>query len=258
MALGGGANGKSIFLDTLEGIWGSYGQRAKMRMFIGSGDTDRFHLAGLKGARFVFAAETKPELRMNEDIIKALTGGESIRAEHKYGQPFTFHPVGKIWLGVNHEPKVTDDSVGFWRRVRIIPFPRTFSGTTDDRTLRTALRDEAPGILRWVVQGCLDWQANGLQTPNAVFLATETYQQQEDPLTEFLMDRCDFDPAVSVAFSTLFAEYQDWADKNKLSPRERLSRRAMGSNLQRRFSQSRSSDTRRYEGICIKKPLLGS
>jgi putative DNA primase/helicase len=252
MALGGGANGKSILLDTLEYVWGSYGHRANMRIFIGSGDAEKFHLAELAGRRLIFAAETKPNTRMNEHVVKNFTGGETQSAERKFGHPFTFKPVGKIWLGVNHQPKVMDDSFGFWRRVRLVPFNRTFTGSAEDRGLRDKLKAEAAGILAWAVRGCRLWQETGLQTPQSVMSATEAYQVEEDPLSEFIAARCEIDPEESSTFAAIFSAYVSWADEQGISRSDRMSRRAFGMNLKRRFAARDENGIRKYDGVWVR------
>ena len=251
MAVGTGANGKSIFLDTLEHVFASYAHRAPMRLFANSeGETDRFSLADLHGARIVFAAETKANTRMNEHVIKALTGGETLSGERKYAQPFTFRPTAKIWLGVNHNPTVSDDSFGFWRRVRLIPFNRTFSGDADDRELRDTLRQEAEGILTWAINGCLAWQEYGLLAPDIVLQATKNYEMEEDPLTEFLQQNTKNDSDSVVLFSTLYGEYKAWAKEQGIPQRGHVSSKAMGVNLRKRgYDVVPQSPLRKYRGL---------
>jgi putative DNA primase/helicase len=249
LLLGTGSNGKSIFLDTLEHIWGSYGQRANMKMFVGSGDLEKFHLADLAGRRLVFAAETQAEQKWKEHTIKNFTGGETQRVEKKFGDPFTFQPVGKIWLGMNHQPKVGDDSFGFWRRVRLIPFNRVFTGSAADPMLKETLRAEAPGILAWCVRGALRWQAEGLQAPASVMNATDAYQQGEDPLAEFLLARTEQIPNAEASLSALFAAYSSWADVEGIRREDRLTRRAFTSNLKRWFQPVIGQGTSRFKGV---------
>lgn len=252
MAIGGGSNGKSLCLDTLEHVWGTYGQRANMRTFIGAGDSDKFYLAELEGKRLVFASETKPNQRMNEHVVKNFTGGESQSAERKYGHPFAFKPVGKIWLGVNHQPTVVDDSYGFWRRVRLLPFMRTFSGSTDDRHLKDTLRDEAQGILAWAVRGCLDWQANRLPAPSSILAAVDDYQQQEDPLAEFVAAHITMDPEGRESYGRLMATYLTWAKTQGMSERECLTRRMFGSAMKQRFEEVHLGGQRAYRGLTLR------
>jgi putative DNA primase/helicase len=259
MCIGAGANGKSIFLDTLEYVLGDYGHRANMRIFVsGASDTEKFHLAELDGRRMILASETKPNTRMNEHVVKNWTGGESQSAERKFGAPFTFKPVGKLWLGTNHNPRVIDDSYGFWRRVRTIEFNRTFKGADEDPELRDKLRAEAAGILSWAVQGCLEWQEVGLLTPQRILDAVADYQEQEDPVREFLIERCDTsDPESRCLFKDLFAAYNKWGDDMTIPPRERLTRRAFGNYLKRQFGTSDIDGQRRYRGIELKAQHLG-
>ena len=254
VAYGSGSNGKSIFIDTLETVFGSYGHRADMRMFAGTAaETNSFQNADFRGKRLVLAAEVRPNSRMNEHVLKHLTGGESLRAEHKYGRSFTIRPVGKIWLAVNHRPKVADDSFGFWRRVRLIPFLRTFTGTAEDRSLKKTLYTEAPGILAWAVRGCLEWQKRGLIAPLIIQAATDEYQQGEDPLAEFF-DACvvvhegTVDSIVS--FSKLYIAYKEWAGRQGMSDREKMSTRAFTNAMQvRPFQRVKMGTSACYKGL---------
>lgn len=251
---GSGSNGKSIFIDALETVFGTYGHRSDMRMFAGfSQDANAFQNADFRGKHLIFAAEVRPNSRMNEHVLKHLTGGETLRAEHKYGRSFTIRPVGKIWLGVNHRPKVADDSFGFWRRVRLIPFLRTFSGSNEDRSLRDTLRAEAPGILAWAVRGCLAWQTHGLAAPAVVQRATDEYQQGEDPLAEFFETRirCDETTTMSVVpFVKLYAAYRDWASSQGMSDREKMSAKAFGNAMQTRpFDRAKINGSFCFKGF---------
>lgn len=255
LAVGTGSNGKSVFLETLEYVLGTYGHRAPMRVFVSGAEDEKFHFADFRGRRLIFAAETKPGGRMNEHVLKNLTGGESLRVERKYGDPFTIKPQAKIWLGVNHHPKVMDDSYGFWRRVRIIPFTRTFSGSTDDRNLGATLKAEAAGILAWMVRGCLLWQRHGLDAPPGVVLATDAYQQSEDPLTEFFEQCTEVEKEAKTSFPMLYAAYSAWAKGQGFKEKEILSVRAVGLNLQKRpFERSKVYGSTVYKGLKLIKP----
>ena len=145
-------------------------------------------VAALVGRRFVMASETNDGTRLNESRVKALTGCDPITARFLHGEFFTFRPVAKFWLAVNHRPVVRDDSFGFWRGIRVIPFSQRFEV---DRTLMPALHRNA-GILAWAVRGALAWQAHGLQPSASVLTATQGYQSDSDPLGAFLAEACDW------------------------------------------------------------------
>ena len=104
----------------------------------------------MAGKRLVTSSETNESTRLNEARIKALTGGDSITARFLYSESFTFDPVAKFWLALNHLPQVRDDSLGFWRRVRVVPFKQRFSGEDADPDLMDKLCQELPGLSRRV------------------------------------------------------------------------------------------------------------
>lgn len=156
---GTGADGKGTFTNQLKRVLGDYGWNmpfatieAKDRAAIPN------DLAALAGRRFVVASETNDGTRLNEGRIKALTGSDPITARFLHGEFFEFEPVAKFWLSVNHKPVVRDESHGFWRRIRLIPFMKTFP---INPTLGDRLHTKAPGILAWAVRGCLHWQREG-------------------------------------------------------------------------------------------------
>ena len=253
VAYGSGSNGKSILMNTLESVFGTYGHRVDIKLFAGFGDqSNSFQNADFRGKRIIFAAEPRANSRMNEHVLKHFTGGETLRAEHKYGRSFTVRPVGKIWLGVNHRPRVSDDSFGFWRRVRLIPFEQTFAGTKDDPNLRMKLQQEISGILSWAVRGCLAWQKDGLGVPESVQESTEEYQQGEDPLADFFETRIVIEPEEVTQFSKIYSAYREWASEQGISDREKLSSRAFANLLKTRmFERLVHDNTRCYKGLRI-------
>ncbi|HJX15845.1 MAG TPA: phage/plasmid primase, P4 family, partial [Candidatus Deferrimicrobiaceae bacterium] len=146
---GMGANGKTVFLNVLRRVLGDYSYNTPFSTFeLHQRASIPSDLAALSGKRLVTASETGEASRLNEQRVKALSGGDPITARAMYQDFFTYNPAMKIWLLVNHKPRVADDTFGFWRRVRLIPFTRQF--TTDaDRRLEEKLMGEATGILTW-------------------------------------------------------------------------------------------------------------
>jgi len=247
---GNGANGKSTLLETIAYVLGDYAYATPFSTFeAGQRSEIGADVAALAGRRFVRASETNSTGRLNESRLKALSGGDRMNARHLYGNPFEFNPVCKIWLGVNHRPSVTDDSLGFWRRIHLIPFTRTFSGSAADKNLTEALRAEASGILNWLVDGAVGWQRDGLAPPPAVFTATDEYRHENDPLAEFLDESCILDPDARCAASQLFTAYEAWCDRGRTTARERLGRKAFGSAMTKRFESRHTEVGKLYLGI---------
>jgi putative DNA primase/helicase len=200
-------------------------------------------VAALAGRRFVIASETNPRTRLNEARLKAIVGGDKMNARHLYGREFEFRPVCKVWLSVNHRPTVTDDSFGFWRKVQLVPFARTFSGSTDDKTLKDQLRAEASGILRWAVEGCLEWQHDGLTAPPSVVAAVDDYQRASDPIADFLDECCIADEAARVRAADLYGAYGTWCQRSGISDRGRLSMKRFGEAMRRHAAVDREPGT---------------
>jgi putative DNA primase/helicase len=255
MCVGHGANGKSTLLSVLSSIFGDYGYTTDTNVFAsnaGSKDSTPYDLAELLGRRLVLMSEAKTNSKMNEQSIKNFTGGERINAQKKFGHPFEFQPVGKLWMGINHQPKVTDDSHGFWRRVRLIPFTRTFAGSTDNRNLKRELIEEAPGILAWAVRGARAWLQDGLQPPPSVMKATDAYQESEDPILDFILERTEQDSDAEAPCTGTYLAYKDWAKDQGLSEREMLLKNGFGRLMSKRFDRRHALAGWRYLGVRLK------
>jgi len=212
--------------------------------------------AGLVGKRVVSASETAEGSRLNEARLKAMTGGDPITARFLNHEFFTFHPVAKIWLAVNHQPQVADDSLGFWRRVRLIPFERCFEGAAVDADLGDKLAVELPGILAWAVQGAVEWYARKLQPPACVLAGTAAYQREQDPLDAFLTATCDLGPDYRAGGAELSAAYSRWADVMKYGPRDRMTAVRLGRLLGQRFNRMPTRTGRLYAGLQVRAPRV--
>ena len=211
---GSGANGKSKLLGALHHVLGDYAFNLPFSSFElkqrGAIPND---LVRLESRRFVTALETAEGVRLNEQRIKMLTGGDRVTARFLYRELVTFDPTHKLWLAFNHKPVVTDDTPAIWRRVRLIPFNHKFEGQEDDKDLLEKLKAEAPGILARAVRGSLEWQQGGLGTPRAVADATREYQEESDDVAGFLGEVCTVEERRAVPCADLFKRYTEWAEQ---------------------------------------------
>jgi putative DNA primase/helicase len=209
---GTGANGKSVFLNTLTGILGDYATTAPMETFIASGgDRHPTELAGLRGARLVTAVETEEGRRWAEARIKTLTGGDKIAARFMRQDFFEFTPQFKLLIVGNHKPSLRAVDEAIRRRFHLIPFTVTIPPEERDPNLAEKLRAEWPAILRWGIEGCAELQKIGLAPPEAVRVATANYLAAEDALTEWMTDCCISKPDYKTESSTLFKSWSLWA-----------------------------------------------
>jgi putative DNA primase/helicase len=250
VCFGGGANGKSTFLDTIAHVLGEYSYACPFSTFeAGQRSEIGADVAALAGRRFVTSSETNTRSRFNESRLKALSGGDRMNARHLYGAPFEFQPQCKVWLGVNHKPSVSDDSFGFWRRLHLIPFTQTFSGSSEDRGLKATLRAEASGILNWIVEGALAWQRDGLTPPAAVLAAVDEYRQEQDPLAEFIDESCMTGAEMRCPASQLYAAYVAWS---RAQGAKELSRKSFGLLMGKRVESKHTEFGKLYVGIGVR------
>ena len=209
---GTGANGKSVLLSTVSGLLGDYHKTAPIETFTASnGDRHPTDLASLRGARLVTATETEEGRRWAESRIKQLTGGDTVAARFMRQDFFEYRPVFKLIIAGNHKPSLRSVDEAIRRRFHLIPFAVTIPPEERDGELTEKLKDEWPGILTWLIEGCLKWQAEGLRPPTAVLDATEAYLSAEDSLTAWLEERCERNAAGWTSSASLFASWSVWA-----------------------------------------------
>lgn len=206
---GGGGNGKSVFLNTVSAIIGDYAVVAAMDTFTASKDSKHpTDLAMLRGARLVTASETEEGRAWAEARIKQLTGGDEISARFMRQDFFTFKPQFKLTVVGNHRPVLHNVDDAMRRRFNIIPFVR--KPEKPDPELESKLLAEAPEILRWMIIGCLDWQANGFVRPEIVKQATEEYFDEQDLVAHWLDECCDVERGNQFKWETASALFTSW------------------------------------------------
>jgi putative DNA primase/helicase len=248
---GSGANGKSVTTSTVTGILADYAKVAPIETFTATqGESHPTDLAGLQGSRCVTAAETEDGRRWAESKVKALTGGDAISARFMRCDFFQFTPQFKLLIAGNHKPglKTVDEAVR--RRFHLIPFAVTIPEDQRDKELPEKLRLEWPGILRWMIEGCLEWQRIGLAAPEAVTKATADYMTSEDSLGIWLADRCEKDRAVWTSTKALFESWKSWAEGagDYVGSQKRFSQ-----NLEAKgYIPGRTNQTRSFQGIKLK------
>jgi putative DNA primase/helicase len=210
---GTGANGKSTLINTLRAILKAYAEVAPMKTFIASRyDQHETDLAGLRGARLVTAQEAEEGRRWDEAKIKTLTGGDPVKARFMRQDFFEYTPAFKLLIAGNHKPSLRTVDEATRRRFHLLPFTITFA--TPDRELPEKLRAEWPGILQWMIDGCLEWQRIGLAPPEIVRQATEEYLASEDAIALWIDECCLVGRAYAgTRSSDLFISWKAWADK---------------------------------------------
>ena len=210
---GPGGNGKSVLLNTVAGIMEDYCRQAAMDTFTAAhGDRHPTDLAMLRGARMVCASETEEGRAWAESRIKQMTGGDMISARFMRQDFFEYRPQFKLVVIGNHKPVLKNVDEAAKRRFNVVPFLHTPS--TPDRTLEARLKAEWPGILLWMIGGCIDWQRNGLVRPDVVAAATAEYFEAQDYFGRWLADRAIVDAALATKPAHLLASFREWCAEN--------------------------------------------
>ena len=252
---GTGGNGKGVLMNTLSGVMGAdgegYATTAAIQTFTEvNNDQHPADLAKLIGARLVVSSETSHERGWNESRIKALTGGDRIAARFMRQNWFDYEPKFKLVISGNYRPTLRNVDPAIRRRLFLIPFAYTVPPDRVDPDLTEKLKEEWPAILQWCIDGCLEWQAIGLQPPPSVLALTDDYMEEEDSFTLWLQEKCEQGPEFITRTSTLFESWQGWCRSagENAGTQKRFSQKLMSHD----FERDRERGERVFKGIRLK------
>lgn len=248
---GSGANGKSTFLNVLQGLMGDYCMAIDPEtiMFNSNSGGATPELARLMGARAVITNEIEEGKRLAENRIKQMTGGDTMIARHLYQEPFEFKPEFKIWMAGNHKPAIKGTDHAIWRRIHLIPFTVTIPKEEQDPKLTEKLKAELPGILQWAVEGTKEWRRHGLNPPKQVKAAVDDYRDEMDTLGHWLAEYCTFGSESKTESSSLYQSYKSWCQLNGHYPQ---STTRFGTTLGERGLKKTKAGNISWEGIGFK------
>ncbi len=213
---GTGANGKGTFLEhALLKLSGGYGAKLTDSLVYQSakGHVPHLEIANLCGKRFALGEENAEGGKLNESLLKAMTGGDRVKGRFHYGNFVEYFPTYKTALVGNHKPRIDGTDDGIWRRFLLIDWPVEIPAARRDGQLKDRLAAEMPGILNWVVVGARDWMQGGLQPPECCTVATEAYRLQSDKLAEFIAEQFVQEAGATVTKAGAYTAYREWATR---------------------------------------------
>lgn len=266
---GSGANGKSVLVDLMARILGDYAASAKIESITGKtrrgGGDATPDLMPLIGARFVRTSEPDEGQRLQEGLIKELTGGEPILVRALNENFVTVYPIFKLTISGNHKPEIHGGDDGIWRRVMLVPFDVQIPPEERDPDLGRKLWEERAGILNWLVEGLRQYLAHGLMVPAAVADATQDYREDSDPIGTFLTRCCCVtgDPADSLLAKTLGQAFAFWQDRSgegawterTIQKRFKAKAGRWKSPVTGQSYTARKASTAYYDGITLVEPF---
>lgn len=252
-----GRNGKDTLLETLKQVLGDLADVVSTDVLMaqtGRGSAAP-HLMDLMGRRLVWASETAAGARLNEAQVKLITGGGTIKTRPLYGSMVEFAPTHLVLLITNHKPKASAEDEALWTRMVLLPFtlrfverPSKAEERQRDIHLVRKLAAERSGVLAWLVRGCLEWQRQGLATPDKIKASTQAYREEEDVIGQFLDARCAADPAGRVTATDLYRAYREWAEASGMQPLNQIN---FSNRIKKRFEQKRTKTAFVYFGLAL-------
>ena len=255
--LGEGANGKSVFLDVLKYIFGTYaGVITAKALTDRNANSIPSDIAALANKRFVMMSEFPEHAPLNTATVKSITGGDEITARHLYREWFEFKPQFQVVCALNDLPKLPWVDEAYFRRVRIVPFNRIFEPFERDKSLHTTLKAEADGIMRWIVEGYQLYREKGLEPTPLMEAYLDEYRTNSDPIYQFVdshieeTDENDFIPVQTMLDAvTHYCRRQGLDSPTEKLTRKRL-RELLGATVQKRVGQHQER-TRGFAGYRI-------
>lgn len=214
-------NGKSTLLGAIHHLLGDYAQVSPVSIICKSDRARNAEnasptIAALKGKRFVTMAESNQYGRLDEEVIKQLTGGEEISARNLYESMMTFLPQFTMWLSCNDLPAVQDKSLFASDRVRVIEFNRHFGEDERDATLKETFRAPAAmkGIFMWLVIGYFRYKRFGLKMPDDMKMVVKQYERDNDLFVQFLEEKCKRVDTGGSRAKALYDAFKIWCKSN--------------------------------------------
>jgi len=214
-------NGKSTAMDAIEHLLGDYARVAPVSIICRADKAKNAEaasptLAALKGKRFITMSESNQYGRLDEEVIKQMTGGEEITARNLYESAITYLPQFTLWLSCNDLPAVTDKSLFASDRVRVIEFNRHFTEDERDTNLKELFRspDAMKGIFAWLVAGYFKYKCYGLKMSAEMKQVIKQYEKDNDLVLQFLEERCEKSDEGSTKAKVLYDNFKLWCKSN--------------------------------------------
>lgn len=231
--IGEGANGKGTAYGAVVFAVGDYGTviDPALLMVRPHGGNAGPEMMELRGARLVIGSETQEGRKLDEALMKRLTGGDMLSARRLYRDPVTWTPSHTLLYVTNHLPQVKANDPAVWRRVRVVPFGVVVPLEERDPDLPARLELHADAILTWAVGGYADYADNGgMREPATVLRATDDYRAESDAVRRFVAEACHVSPGAAATTRELYHAWQPWAVSEGAEP---MTERAFGKELDR-------------------------
>jgi putative DNA primase/helicase len=259
---GGGRNGKTILLETLDYVLGPLCGPVQSEMLIQqkhprSAAAPSPEVMALRGLRVAYASESDEGKRLNAGKIKWFTGNDTLTGRGPYDRRMvTFKPSHNLMLMTNFRPTGNAADAALWARVVSLRFPFSFvdNPTKDHERLRNPnlgeeLKKEGPGILAWLVAGYYQWQEKGLAPPPSVLSETDEYRLNDDSIRHFIDEKCNEGQEYAGRAQELYEAYEGFCEETGFKAK---GKRPFYQRLQTDYIKDKDEKGRFYKGLCLK------
>lgn len=264
----GGRNGKGTLIETLQYILGPLAGPIQSEMLLDQRNARNSagpspDIMNLFGKRFCFASETEENRRFSAAKIKWLSGGDTLTGRNPHDKYETrFEPTHLLCLLTNYLPHAPAEDLAFWDRMMLIQFNVRFVDNPSASNERPKLKDlgerlkeEAPGILAWLVRGCIEWQRQGLNPPREVLAARNEYRAKEDDVGNFVEACCiteDLPDGHEELFKDVYEAYTQWYEATIGDKKFCLNKKRWGAIMGKRFKKYAHSGKTWLSGFALK------
>jgi putative DNA primase/helicase len=261
---GTGNDGKGVILYIKNKIMGGYSSPAEYKTFASMGKSGRGFgghsddIAALAGKRDIYVDETDAGGRLNEGLIKTITGNGRQKASFKGKSGFEFDPQFTMWWASNFKPRLTDVGKSMRRRIKMVHMNLGLDEDKADKTLKTRLvSEEGDAILTWMVEGAIEWYQKGLSAPAAVREWTDQYFHDEDVVGMWLEECCKQAPGFTVRATPAFKAFKSFCIENGYH-HEHIDMKAFKKQLESKgFEQKPTKFANEWRGFMVERFFLG-
>ena len=200
---GSGSNGKSIIADLMAVTLGEYKGTVPITLVTDArgkigGTSDE--VLKLKGVRYAVMQEPSKGVKLNEGVMKELTGGDPIQARGLYYESEIFEPQFSLVVCTNSLFDIESNDDGTWRRIRKVDFVSKFTDEgeqhTDetpyvfpkDKNLKDKLPVYAPYFASMLVKRA--FETDGVVVDcETVLNASNKYRKGQDHISAFISEK---------------------------------------------------------------------
>lgn len=229
MLYGSGDSGKTLFLQSIRNVLGSYATTGVVSLIANKKESTpeqrAMALANFHGSRMVVFEEPKLGSMFDDQLLKEWTGRSEVTARKLFEMPFEYVPQFTMFVISNNLPKVSDNVLFRTQRMNLIVFPRSFSKEEQDTTLDKQFGTEQAktAILNWILDGYKMFKEEGLgETPDMFKQANAEYEEESDPLNEFLREVVVEDKLETVKWKDVYETYKTWCQEQGMYFKKKL------------------------------------